>query len=118
MPPQVIVIVFFSTRFPETGDLDSLGVHTGHYVFDRTVFAGSIHALQDDQQRVGVLGPQFILETCKQLDPLCYTLLSLLFFGEITGISGIVILVKVQFPARRDKKRILKFFYPVFHNAQ
>ena len=71
IPPQVIMIEFFCAGHLETRDLDTLGVHTGHHVLDRTVFTRCIQSLQDDQQGIGILGIQLVLLFCQQPDPLC-----------------------------------------------
>ena len=39
-------------------------------MLDRAVLAGRVHGLQDDQQRVGVLGVQLVLELGQQLNAL------------------------------------------------
>ena len=50
--PQKIVIQFFGTGLFETKDFAPLRVDSGHDVADCPVFAGSIHSLKDEKQRI------------------------------------------------------------------
>jgi len=52
--PKKIVLQFLGTRLFETKDLAALRIDPGHDVPDGTVLAGSVHPLENQQQRIAV----------------------------------------------------------------
>src|SRR5579872_7162393 len=55
--PQEIVLELLGRWLPESVHVDTLGVEPGGNVLDYAVLAGGVHALEDDQQGVGLRGP-------------------------------------------------------------
>jgi hypothetical protein len=53
--PEKIMFQFVGGRLFETENLASLGINPGHHMPDGSIFAGSIHALKNQQQR-GFIG--------------------------------------------------------------
>src|SRR5262249_25096185 len=53
-PPEKIMIQFHCTRVCEAKDLATLRIDSGHHVANDAVLPGSIHGLEDEQQRVAV----------------------------------------------------------------
>jgi len=60
--PKVVVIEFLGRGCFEGEDLAALRVEAAHDVLDGAVLAGGVHGLDDDEQGVGVLGVEFVLE--------------------------------------------------------
>jgi hypothetical protein len=60
-PPQEVVAELLRGRLLERDDLHALRVDVVHDVLDHGVLAGSVHRLQDDEQRVAVARPQQLL---------------------------------------------------------
>ena len=52
--PEEVVVEFFGRGFFKAEDLTALGVHAGHDVADGSVFAGGVHCLEDQQQRMRI----------------------------------------------------------------
>ena len=50
--PKKVMLKFLGTRLLKTEDLAAFRIHPGHDVADCAIFAGSIHPLKDQQQRV------------------------------------------------------------------
>lgn len=59
--PHIVVIQFFRARFLEAVHFDASRIEVGKDVFDRTVFPGRIHGLQDDDQAVVIVGTELFL---------------------------------------------------------
>ena len=59
--PKKIVVQFFSAWLLETENLASFRIHAGHHVLDGAVFAGSIHALKNQQHRIAIVSREQIL---------------------------------------------------------
>jgi hypothetical protein len=52
--PEKVMFEFFSARLFEAEDFAALRIHAGHDVPDGAVFAGAVHALENEQQRIAV----------------------------------------------------------------
>ena len=52
--PEEIVIEFFGAGLLETENLATLWIDAGHDVPNGAIFAGTVHALEDQQQRIVV----------------------------------------------------------------
>ena len=59
--PQEVVVELLGRRLPERDDLNALRIDSRHHVLDRRVLAGSVHRLQDDEQRLPVTRPKQLL---------------------------------------------------------
>src|SRR5271156_155581 len=60
--PEVIVRQLLRRRLLEGVDVHALRADARHYVSDRAVFAGRIHALENDEQRVSSISVKGILK--------------------------------------------------------
>ena len=47
--PQIIVVQFFGAGLLKVLYRNPLGIHTGNYMLDRTIFASRVHGLDHDQ---------------------------------------------------------------------
>src|SRR6266436_8816820 len=65
--PQEIMIEFRGARMLEAEDLTSLRIDPRQHVTDCSVFAGGIHCLKEEQQRVSVVGIMQALHLTKLL---------------------------------------------------
>ena len=54
--PEKVMFDFLGARLFETVNLAALGIHPGHNMADGPVFAGGVHSLENQQQRVAVGG--------------------------------------------------------------
>jgi hypothetical protein len=59
--PKEVVRQLFGRGLFEGADVASLRVHARHDVLDRAVLAGSLHRLEDDEHRPGILRVEDIL---------------------------------------------------------
>jgi hypothetical protein len=64
-PPQKIVLQILRARMPEGVNLTALRIETGHDVLDDAIFAGRVHALENDQDRPSILGIELLLHSGK-----------------------------------------------------
>src|SRR5580765_803064 len=53
--PKKVVVTLFGRRLLERDDLAALWIDPTHYVCDRSVLAGGIHCLKNDQKRICVI---------------------------------------------------------------
>ena len=60
--PEKVVAGFEGGGHLEGGDLATLRIDAGEDVADGAVFAGAIHALKDDEQGLGLIGVEDVLE--------------------------------------------------------
>ena len=60
--PQKVMIELHARRPPEAEDLAAGGIDALHHGADRTVLAGSIHGLEDQQDRVTIARCQHALQ--------------------------------------------------------
>jgi hypothetical protein len=67
--PEEVVIELVRRGDLEAAHPHALRVDAAHHVLDRTVLAGGVECLQDDQHAVGVLGRQARLILAEQLHP-------------------------------------------------
>ena len=65
--PKEVVAGFERRGHLEGGDVATLGVDAGEDVADGTVFAGCVHALQDDEQGLALVGVEDVLQICELL---------------------------------------------------
>ena len=61
-PPEKVVVELLRRGRLEGIHLASLRIHAGHDVFDRSVLAGGVHRLKDQQQTPTVLRVQLLLQ--------------------------------------------------------
>jgi hypothetical protein len=54
---------FLGARMLEGVNLTALRIETGHDVLDDALFAGRVHALEDDQERPSILGIELLLHS-------------------------------------------------------
>ena len=79
-------------RLFERVHIAALRVHAGHHVFDRAVFAGSIHALENQQHRPAILREQQLLHAADDLAAFFEQLFSLFLVFNSAGVRAIAIL--------------------------
>ncbi len=89
--PQEIVRVFFGAGLLETVHVDALRVHAGHHVLHCAVFAGRIHALQHDQQRVRAHRREHVLQLREARDVVLQLPGRVALALEAAGCGGIVV---------------------------
>src|SRR5262245_50401066 len=89
-PEEVVTEVFGRGRL-ERVDLAALGVDAGHHVLDRTILAGRVHGLEDEQDRPPVLGVEHLLELGEEPDAGREggLGLGLVLGGEVERVAGI-----------------------------
>ena len=78
-------------RLLERMDLGALRADAGHHVFDHVIFSGRVHALENQEQRVAILGVQKLLpflEAFEALLPVFGESLAVVFVG--TRVVGFV----------------------------
>ncbi len=66
--PEIVMVELFGAGCFEAVDLAALGIDAGHDVFDGAVFASGIEGLENNQDAVGVLGVEDILESGEAFD--------------------------------------------------
>ena len=88
-PPEVVAVQLVAARCLEALDPDALRVDPGRQLADRAVLARGVHALQDQQQRLPVLGPEAFLEVADLLDQLVLVLLALVLVVETEVVAGV-----------------------------
>jgi hypothetical protein len=97
--PEEIVVEFLRRRLLERGDLAALRVDALEHALDRTVLAGGVHALEDQQQRPAVLRVELFLEIVQAL-AVGFDDLRRLFLVEAALLVGLVRLqVKLACPS-------------------
>src|SRR6202042_1826714 len=89
VPPQVVVPEFNRGWLLEAGHPDALRVHPAQYVPDRTVLAGRVEGLKDDQYPVGALRGQSVLVFGQLLHALAEQVLPVLLLADTEPCSGI-----------------------------
>jgi hypothetical protein len=91
--PQEIVPDFLTRRCFERKDLHALWIYAGHDVFDRSVFAGRVHGLENQQQPPTALRVEHILHLAQKGNALLQPLFrfGLFFGGDSVRVAGIVI---------------------------
>jgi len=62
------VVQILGRRRLEGVDLDTLRIDARHDVLDRAVLAGTVHALEDQQQRPVIVGVELFLKLAQQRD--------------------------------------------------
>jgi hypothetical protein len=62
-PPQKIMLQILGARMLEGVNLTALRIETGHDVLDDAIFAGRVHALEDDQECPSILGIELLLHS-------------------------------------------------------
>ena len=67
-PPEKIVLQFLGAGMLEAVDLAALRIDAGHDVLDGAVFAGGVHGLKNQQQRIAVVGVQQVLQIAQVFD--------------------------------------------------
>ncbi len=67
-PPEEIVLQFLGTRVLEAVNLASLRIDARHDVFDRAVFAGGVHGLEDEEKGVTIVRVEQTLQLPELLD--------------------------------------------------
>jgi hypothetical protein len=86
----------------EAEDLAALRVHSGHHVPDRSVLAGRVHRLEDQQHGMAAGCVMELLECAKFLDVLGQDLL-VAGLRSVDGIDGRGPLLEVDLLALADK---------------
>ena len=66
--PEERVVEFLGARLLERDDVAALRIDAGEQVLDQAVLAGGVHALQHDEDRAGVVGPEQLLGFRERLD--------------------------------------------------
>ena len=62
------MLQFLRARMLETDNLTALGVDARHDVFDGPIFAGSIHGLKNQEQRIAIVRVKQILALAQRLN--------------------------------------------------
>jgi hypothetical protein len=90
--PQVIVFELFRAWSFEGMNIAALRVHAGHDVLNHTIFAGGVHALEDDQQRPTILRVELFLQVAEEAGAVGDNFFSVVFVLYAAGVFRIVIL--------------------------
>ena len=61
-PPQEVVVALFRGRLLESLDIDTLGIHGADHVPARSVLAGAVDPLQDDEKTMAAVRVKFALQ--------------------------------------------------------
>src|SRR5580704_19275121 len=86
--PQVVVVEFFDGRAVERVTLTALGIDAGHHVLDDSIFACSVHALEDEEHTPLISGIQHILQFGHADNSFLQEYCGMLFRAEFSGVSG------------------------------
>src|SRR4051794_41405119 len=105
------MIEFFGGRCLEGINLAALGVDARHHVLDDTIFSGSIHGLENQQNRPAVLSVELVLKFRKGGNSLLQYFFSLFFGIEVLCIGGIELL-HAGILSVQDAVRICPFSSP------
>src|SRR5450755_2220716 len=87
--PEIVVAKLFRRWLPEACDLDALRIHAGHDVRDGSVFACTVHSLEDDEQRATAGSGEHRLELAEATDISLQFLLGRCFVAIATGRTRI-----------------------------
>ena len=90
-PPQEMMLQLRVVRGLEGNDIDALGIHAGHHVLDRTVLAGRIQRLENDEHRPAAVRPQQLLGIGQLGDVLGQRLLAGLLVFQALARTGFAI---------------------------
>src|SRR5439155_15910766 len=89
--PKIVVIEFLGGRSLERINLATLRIDPRHNMFDRAIFARSVHRLEDQKHTPAVLGIEFVLQLGHVGDALFQQFGRMLFGANIAGVAGIEI---------------------------
>src|SRR4051794_31845264 len=100
--PQEVVVQLLGRRLLERVDLHALRVDARHDVLDRTVLAGRVHRLENQQHRPAVLGVELGLQLGEPLDAFLQQTPRLLLVQVQPARVGGVVVGKAEALAVRD----------------
>ena len=86
--PEEVVASFERGGDFELSDVAALRIDAGEDVADGAVLAGGVHALQDDEQRLGLAGVEDLLQIGELLAVLDEDGFGGLFGFEVAGVGG------------------------------
>ena len=91
--PHEVVLEVFRRWLLEREDLAALRIDARHDVLDRAVLAGSVHGLENKQQRPAILGVEHVLFLGEPLGSALEKFSGLAFVHlETLGVAGIEVL--------------------------
>ncbi len=107
--PEKIVAQFLVRWLLKGDDLAAHRVHARHHVLDQAVFAGRIHALQNEEHRPLFLRIQLFLAVAQQFEALSQQFVRLLLGWNAARIAGIEVF-QAEFAAVLDAIALRKLF--------
>src|SRR5579872_5918870 len=63
--PEKVMVEILRRRLLEREDLAALRIYSRHDVFDRSILAGRVHRLENEEQRPSLLGVEHVLFLCE-----------------------------------------------------